>query len=63
VRGEVRLLMPRLGEPVEPTHELPLDPWWRTVDAGAPDPDAMPPVPAEPITESGPQRQIPWPLD
>jgi L-ascorbate metabolism protein UlaG (beta-lactamase superfamily) len=29
-----RLLMPRLGEPVEPAHEHKLAPWWRVVDRG-----------------------------
>jgi len=29
-----QLLMPRLGEPIEPAHEYPLVPWWRV--AGAP---------------------------
>jgi hypothetical protein len=28
-----RLVMPRLGEPVEPAHERILEPWWRSVDA------------------------------
>ena len=31
-----RLLMPRLGEPIEPAHERKLDTWWRGVDASAP---------------------------
>jgi len=30
-----RLIMPRLGEPVEPAHEFSLTPWWRGVDASA----------------------------
>ena len=30
-----RLLMPRLGEPVEPVHDRRLDAWWRGVDAHA----------------------------
>ncbi len=29
-----RLLMPRLGEAVEPAHEHALVPWWRGVDRG-----------------------------
>ncbi len=28
-----RLVMPRLGEPVEPSHERAIEPWWRGVDA------------------------------
>jgi L-ascorbate metabolism protein UlaG (beta-lactamase superfamily) len=30
-----RLLMPRLGEPVEPAHDRVLETWWRAVDAHA----------------------------
>jgi L-ascorbate metabolism protein UlaG (beta-lactamase superfamily) len=63
LRGEVRLLMPRLGEPVEPVHELPLDPWWRAVDADAGAAEPAPAVLEEATAESGPVRQIPWPLD
>jgi L-ascorbate metabolism protein UlaG (beta-lactamase superfamily) len=29
-RTGAQLLMPRLGEPVEPTHGRDVDPWWRT---------------------------------
>lgn len=32
-RAGAQLLMPRLGEAVEPAHEPRLDPWWRGVDA------------------------------
>jgi len=28
-----RLLMPRLGEAIEPAHERKLEPWWRGVDS------------------------------
>ncbi len=53
------LLMPRLGEPVEPAHGEPAQPWWRAVEAagaaaarpsGAPQPARRP-------------RELPWPLD
>jgi hypothetical protein len=30
-----RLLMPRLGEPIEPAHERKLETWWRGVDSHA----------------------------
>lgn len=30
-----RLLMPQLGEPVEPAHEHEVTPWWRMVDASS----------------------------
>jgi len=63
LRGEARLLMPRLGEPVEPAHDLPLDPWWRSVDAAT---GVAEPVPTALAAEPGdavPSRPIPWPLD
>jgi hypothetical protein len=28
----VQLVMPRLGEPVEPAHVERVDPWWRAVE-------------------------------
>jgi len=49
-----RLLLPRLGEPVEPAHETGFTPWWRGVDAagqGAPQPEQELP------------REMPWPID
>jgi L-ascorbate metabolism protein UlaG (beta-lactamase superfamily) len=30
----VQLVMPRLGEPVEPAHVERVDPWWRAVERG-----------------------------
>jgi L-ascorbate metabolism protein UlaG (beta-lactamase superfamily) len=56
-RQGVQLIMPRLGEPVEPDHVDRVMPWWRAVD--------MPrsrEAPAEPPTMTLP-RSIPWPLD
>jgi L-ascorbate metabolism protein UlaG (beta-lactamase superfamily) len=51
-----RLLMPRLGEPVEPAHADGVRPWWRVVDAieRAPQP--------EPAADKLP-RAMPWPID
>jgi L-ascorbate metabolism protein UlaG (beta-lactamase superfamily) len=56
-KGGTQLLLPRLGEPVEPTQGREADPWWRAVDAA----------------EAGPvrrirgattvPRQMSWPLD
>jgi L-ascorbate metabolism protein UlaG (beta-lactamase superfamily) len=49
-----RLMMPRLGEPAEPVHQTPLEPWWRAIDA--------PELPAV----SGATRlpgSMPWPID
>jgi L-ascorbate metabolism protein UlaG (beta-lactamase superfamily) len=51
------LLMPRLGEPVEPAQPTPLSPWWRTVDAAG---GAMAPQ----QNSSGKlPRILSWPLD
>ena len=53
----VQLVMPRLGEPVEPAHVDRVTPWWRVVDSverlG---------VPAEPQPMSLP-KSMPWPID
>jgi L-ascorbate metabolism protein UlaG (beta-lactamase superfamily) len=53
-----RLLMPRLGEVVEPKHGLTLTPWWRegTVSARARSPEA-------PVEVSAVPKAVPWPLD
>jgi hypothetical protein len=32
-KSDTRLIMPKLGEPVEPAHEFVLTPWWRSVDS------------------------------
>ncbi|HEX8012679.1 MAG TPA: MBL fold metallo-hydrolase [Casimicrobiaceae bacterium] len=56
-KNSVNLLMPRLGEPVEPAHGHPLTPWWRAANApGAPPQPAAAPVVAPP-------RAMPWPFD
>lgn len=48
------LLMPRLGEPVEPAHLESVVPWWRGLGSGdAPGAAETPAL----------QRQLPWPLD
>jgi hypothetical protein len=56
-----RLLMPRLGEAVEPAEQRPVEVWWRGVDGAAgarkrPPPEPSTPQPATP-------RDLPWPLD
>jgi L-ascorbate metabolism protein UlaG (beta-lactamase superfamily) len=59
----VPLLMPRLGEAVEPAHVAPAQPWWRTpVPAGASPASVADPV-AEPVAEPVTRRELPWPLD
>jgi L-ascorbate metabolism protein UlaG (beta-lactamase superfamily) len=50
-RAGVQLVMPRLGEAVEPARAPKLAPWWRSVEAsGVPQETALP-------------KSIPWPLD
>lgn len=52
-----RLLMPHLGEPVEPAHDRPLFPWWREFAAGshAPAPPERPPARLS--------ERLSWPID
>lgn len=52
-----RLLMPRLGEPVEPSHDRVVVPWWRSAERASRKPEAVDPPPA-----TTPVR-FPWPLD
>ena len=55
-KAGVRLLMPQLGQSVEPARADGVDPWWRRVDAvirAAPDP-------IEPITLA---KAVSWPID
>jgi L-ascorbate metabolism protein UlaG (beta-lactamase superfamily) len=54
-KSATRLLVPRLGEAVQPRHDRPLEPWWRTARGAAPAD-----VPAKPVTLPG---SMPWPLD
>jgi len=50
-RAGVQLVMPRLGEAVEPAHASRVTPWWRSVEAsGAPQETVLP-------------KSMPWPLD
>jgi L-ascorbate metabolism protein UlaG (beta-lactamase superfamily) len=53
------LLMPRLGEAVEPAEQKAVEPWWREVGRG---PRQALPV-AEPEPAQPPRREFPWPLD
>jgi L-ascorbate metabolism protein UlaG (beta-lactamase superfamily) len=54
----VQLLMPRLGEPVEPAHGPAPTPWWRAVDA-RPHKKA----PAAAAAGMLVPKSMPWPLD
>lgn len=59
-RQGARLLMPRLGEAVEPAHGEPATPWWRAADL----PSHRRAKPAEPEKDPGKLPQaMPWPLD
>ena len=66
-----RLLMPRLGEPVEPDQAGDVTPWWRGVDTAERDPLPAPAEPAEPAepakgtrpAASGHTPALDWPLD
>jgi L-ascorbate metabolism protein UlaG (beta-lactamase superfamily) len=53
----VQLVMPRLGEVVEPAHAEAVEPWWRGVDAAAgkpkPETDEQTTLP----------KEMPWPID
>jgi len=52
-----QLLMPRLGEAVQPAHGEPAQPWWRGVHA------PKHAKPAEPEDPSKMPKAMPWPLD
>ncbi len=54
--ASTQLVIPRLGEPMEPAHVERVTPWWRAVDT-------LPhPATDEPEQESLP-AQMPWPID
>ncbi|NRF69294.1 MBL fold metallo-hydrolase [Aquincola sp. S2] len=53
------LVMPRLGEAVEPARVDGVVPWWRAVHAPAPGRRRVPP----PAADQAPPKAMPWPLD
>jgi len=54
-----RLLMPRIGEAVEPSHDFVVRPWWRAVDKRD-----YPPAPVEPAAaHATAPKSMPWPID
>src|SRR5262245_59000877 len=57
-RKGAQLVMPRLGEPVEPAHAREATPWWRTSDLREPGPRQPAETPAMTLPKS-----VPWPLD
>jgi L-ascorbate metabolism protein UlaG (beta-lactamase superfamily) len=56
-KAGAQLVMPRLGEPVEPAHAEDAQPWWRIVDATARGSE-----PETRVATSLP-RSMPWPID
>ncbi|HSN70950.1 MAG TPA: MBL fold metallo-hydrolase [Steroidobacteraceae bacterium] len=56
-RSGTQLVMPRLGEPVEPEHTERVVPWWREVER-----TSAPPAPTSSGTKELP-RSMPWPID
>ena len=56
-KAGVQLVMPRLGEPVEPAHAEKAEPWWRAVDmiAMKPEPDTSAAITLP--------KAMPWPID
>lgn len=52
-----QLLMPRLGEPVEPAHAAEASPWWRIVDGAAASGRRMH------LPELALPKAMPWPMD
>jgi len=59
-KAGAQLVMPRLGEPVEPAHAERVEPWWRGVDTMALEPghEGRP----APATMTMP-KSMPWPID
>jgi L-ascorbate metabolism protein UlaG (beta-lactamase superfamily) len=55
--GNVRLAMPRLGEPIEPDHAEAVEPWWRGVDTSVAAPSVAPASPTDL------PKVLPWPID
>jgi L-ascorbate metabolism protein UlaG (beta-lactamase superfamily) len=56
-KAGAQLVMPRLGEPVEPAHAEGVEPWWRVVDRTAQQPE-----PVAPAAITMPDS-MPWPID
>ena len=58
-KADTQLLMPLLGEPVEPQFGPHIEPWWRSVDTTALEP-ALAPTAPEVIALP---KTMPWPID
>lgn len=59
---DTALLLPRLGEPVEPVERRPVETWWRRGKPGD-DQRAVEPVHDEAANADRLSGQLPWPLD
>ena len=56
----VQLVMPRLGDPIEPSRAEAVTPWWREVDARRRGKAAVPAQAPEPMSLP---KSMPWPVD
>jgi L-ascorbate metabolism protein UlaG (beta-lactamase superfamily) len=56
-KAGAQLVMPRLGEPVEPSHADDVEPWWRVVDA----PTRQAQADTSAVTTL--PKAMPWPID
>jgi L-ascorbate metabolism protein UlaG (beta-lactamase superfamily) len=56
-KSGAQLVMPRLGEPVEPEHAERVEPWWRTVDTVAQG------LKADAPAETSLPKAMSWPID
>jgi L-ascorbate metabolism protein UlaG (beta-lactamase superfamily) len=60
-KENVRLSMPRLGQPIEPDHADSVVPWWREVDTSVAPASRRGPSTTEPSTEL--PGSLSWPID
>lgn len=60
--ARAHLLLPRLGEPLEPSERRPAQPWWRASGEPAADRAPVHEAPPEQRNEAS-EEQLPWPLD
>ena len=58
-KADAQLLMPRLGEPVEPARGQDIEPWWRGVDAAIPGAQRQADTPGAIALP----KTMPWPID
>jgi L-ascorbate metabolism protein UlaG (beta-lactamase superfamily) len=54
-KAGARLVMPRLGQPIEPAHAQRVEPWWRVVDSLS--------LESKPEAPTTLPNAMPWPLD